>query len=229
MGRFLQTDPIGLAGGTNVYGYAGGDPVNGVDPSGLADLPSPPPYPLHCDGGDICVNGSPYGDPLFSLNDLLRDENTDLTAFLNNRDNPHDQSPDNTQPPIVVTAKRLPKRDFACRVSNALQSFAKSDADVAFGLSFGKLAANSVPGRLAIRVAKGLTDVTDVFGTAAFIEGTGAAIINGIKSGDYRPAVLDVISELVIRISPLEGSAKEGASRINEQFIAAGKFKNPCN
>ena len=36
LGRFLQTDPIGIAGGANVYDYAGGDPVNGVDPSGLA-------------------------------------------------------------------------------------------------------------------------------------------------------------------------------------------------
>jgi len=35
MGRFLQTDPIGIAGGANVYDYAGGGPVNGVDPSGF--------------------------------------------------------------------------------------------------------------------------------------------------------------------------------------------------
>jgi RHS repeat-associated protein len=34
-GRFTQEDPIGLAGGLNLYGYAGGDPVNHADPSGL--------------------------------------------------------------------------------------------------------------------------------------------------------------------------------------------------
>lgn len=34
-GRFLQPDPIGQAGGLNVYGYCHNDPVNGVDPSGL--------------------------------------------------------------------------------------------------------------------------------------------------------------------------------------------------
>lgn len=34
-GRFTQEDPIGLAGGLNLYGYAGGDPVNFSDPSGL--------------------------------------------------------------------------------------------------------------------------------------------------------------------------------------------------
>lgn len=34
-GRFTQTDPIGLGGGLNAYGFAGGDPVNYDDPFGL--------------------------------------------------------------------------------------------------------------------------------------------------------------------------------------------------
>ena len=34
-GRFTQEDPIGLAGGLNVYGFANGDPVNFSDPFGL--------------------------------------------------------------------------------------------------------------------------------------------------------------------------------------------------
>jgi RHS repeat-associated protein len=34
-GRFTQEDPIGLAGGMNVYGFAGGDPLNSRDPFGL--------------------------------------------------------------------------------------------------------------------------------------------------------------------------------------------------
>ena len=34
-GRFTQEDPIGLAGGLNLYGFAGGDPVNYSDPFGL--------------------------------------------------------------------------------------------------------------------------------------------------------------------------------------------------
>jgi RHS repeat-associated protein len=35
LGRFMQTDPIGLGGGMNVYGYVGGDPVHSSDPLGL--------------------------------------------------------------------------------------------------------------------------------------------------------------------------------------------------
>ncbi len=34
-GRFTQDDPIGLAGGLNLYGFADGDPVNFSDPFGL--------------------------------------------------------------------------------------------------------------------------------------------------------------------------------------------------
>ncbi|WP_309670459.1 RHS repeat-associated core domain-containing protein [Gemmatimonas sp.] len=34
-GQFTQADPIGLAGGKNLYAFAGGDPVNYTDPFGL--------------------------------------------------------------------------------------------------------------------------------------------------------------------------------------------------
>jgi RHS repeat-associated protein len=37
-GRFTQEDPIGLAGGANLYGFANGDPLNGRDPFGLMDV-----------------------------------------------------------------------------------------------------------------------------------------------------------------------------------------------
>ena len=35
LGRFLEKDPIGYEGGTNLFAYVGSDPINFVDPSGL--------------------------------------------------------------------------------------------------------------------------------------------------------------------------------------------------
>jgi RHS repeat-associated protein len=50
-GRFTQEDPIGLAGGINLYGFADSDPVNYDDPFGLCPLCIA--VPLVLGGGEI--------------------------------------------------------------------------------------------------------------------------------------------------------------------------------
>ena len=55
VGRFTQEDPIGLAGGLNLYGSAGGDPINFSDPFGLC------PKDMGGDGKSRMLSDCPEG------------------------------------------------------------------------------------------------------------------------------------------------------------------------
>lgn len=58
-GRFVSEDPIGLAGGSNLYGYVNGQPTMKVDPLGLASvLPGPIPLPVPLPSTPVPGGGS---------------------------------------------------------------------------------------------------------------------------------------------------------------------------
>ena len=50
-GRWLSPDPIGFSGGLNLYAFCGNDPINYVDPSGLAIVRNKTPWPIVVSGG----------------------------------------------------------------------------------------------------------------------------------------------------------------------------------
>ena len=71
-GQFTQEDPIGLAGGLNLYGFAGGDPVNFSDPFGLrvCDPPDSPACKRERIEGPVTTTDPGLADPILLVGGL---------------------------------------------------------------------------------------------------------------------------------------------------------------
>jgi len=63
-GRYIESDPIGLAGGINTYSYVNGNPVNWVDPLGLEICAANGQLKTCTDGMRPPPQGTPLNGPL---------------------------------------------------------------------------------------------------------------------------------------------------------------------
>jgi len=81
-GRYLTPDPIGLSGGNNAYGYAGGDPLGFVDPWGLYSVSAGGTTTFHTGLADLPTFSipTPTGWEDYSNSDLLYHEYNKLVG-----------------------------------------------------------------------------------------------------------------------------------------------------
>ncbi len=119
-GRFLQRDPIGIDAGTNVYSYVGNNPLDTVDPSGLAppggSFAPGPGYPRGPGGWIKPGTWGPQGQPGYNVT-------------------PRGSRPRPPKPPFF----RIPKPNFRFGSPQALLCVAASGAGLLTGYGISKI------------------------------------------------------------------------------------------
>ena len=99
LGRYVQSDPIGLQGGLNTYAYVGGNPINYYDPDGLSWRKKVAEWLI------VIAEGLSDGDP--SVPDSGR-RLPDPTDDKGKREQPYDPRPKPNDPEKKKKGKNIP-------------------------------------------------------------------------------------------------------------------------
>jgi RHS repeat-associated protein len=182
LGRFLQTDPIGFAGGMNLYGYVGNDPINLRDPLGLVPEENDPIIVTATQNGF-----TPVPNPMFTveINGLFQraqtlgnvaDPEIVVTATASTGGAPGGQTGSRATPPPSETPTC---RDIRRRVENTRGDLPSYITNSRFWNSSHSLTVELVSARM------NLADANSI----AMILGIGAAEASGAAANrNYRPS-----------------------------------------